>query len=60
MEYVDDIEVESDNWTDKHKPQKISDIVGNSVAVNSIINWLQSFETNKNNAFKKNKRFRWI
>ena len=42
-------------WTDKYKPQKISDIISNSKGVNMIIKWLHEFEI-KQKKIKFNKK----
>lgn len=52
MEYVDNIEIETDNWVDKHKPQTRSNIVGNSLALSNIITWLMTFNKNKKEVLK--------
>jgi replication factor C subunit 1 len=51
---------ESNLWTDKYKPSKIEDLVGNKKAIEQIILWLDTFEKNssivrKNIDDKKNK-----
>src|ERR1700744_2893906 len=55
MEYVDYSEKETTAWTDKYKPKKIEDIVGNKKAISMIINWLNNFEISKKQVMDKRK-----
>ena len=66
MEYYDDdIISRSNSLTNKYKPQKINDIIGNQKAVRQIIDWLNTFDENKKKALlahpkndkKKKKRY---
>lgn len=43
------------SWTEKYYPKKITDLIGNNKAINSIIQWLKSFNKNKKEILKKNK-----
>lgn len=47
MEFLDNYESNTSAWTDKYKPTKIADIIGNKKGVNDIIKWLQNFKDNK-------------
>lgn len=40
------------SWLVKYRPHKIADIIGNKQAVTSIVNWVKSYDTNKQNALK--------
>mgnify|MGYP001120598338 CR=1 FL=1 len=57
MEYINNSDTKiSNEWADIYRPNKISEIVGNARAVQSICQWLNSFETNKKNILKKLKK----
>ena len=47
MEFLEDIDKSSNSWIDKYRPMKINEVVGNYKAVNQIIQWLKSFDSNK-------------
>jgi DNA polymerase III delta prime subunit len=53
MEYIDTNEKVTSAWTDKYKPTKISDIIGNEVAIKNIITWLNTFNANKKKILTK-------
>ena len=46
----------SSAWIDKHRPKKISEVVGNNKALHSICAWLNEFNTNKKMMLKKIKK----
>jgi DNA polymerase III delta prime subunit len=62
--YCDQTNGNSNSWTDKYMPSKISEIVGNYTAVHNIVTWLNEFDKNKkqvliaqqNNEKKKGKK----
>ena len=41
------IEIAND-WIEKYKPKKISDIIGNSKEITELIGWLENYENEKN------------
>lgn len=43
----------STSWTEKYRPKKISEIIGNGKAVYSVCSWLKSFDKNKKEMLKK-------
>ncbi len=43
----------NNSWIEKYKPKKISEIVGNIQAINSIVLWLNNFNTNKKEKLKQ-------
>lgn len=47
MEFLEDIDKSSNSWTDKYRPIKINEIIGNTKAVKQIIEWLKTFDNNK-------------
>lgn len=54
MEYININDTDSSIWTDLYRPKSINDVVGNKIAVNTIVNWLKSFEKNKKDAVNNN------
>lgn len=38
----------ANDWIDKYKPQKISEIIGNSKEISELIGWLDNFENDRN------------
>lgn len=56
MEYLDLNEKSTTAWTDIYKPKKINDIVGNKKAISGIVNWLNSFESNKKKILAERKQ----
>jgi hypothetical protein len=46
------LEVAND-WVEKYRPKNISEIIGNSKTVESIISWLKEFNSNKENFLKE-------
>jgi DNA polymerase III delta prime subunit len=57
MEYYDDnIIAHSNLLTNKYKPTKISEIVGNKKNVEQIVTWLNTFESNKKKFLSNNKK----
>ena len=57
MEYYDDnIVAHSNLLTNKYKPTKIHEIVGNKKNIDQIINWLNTFESNKKKILSDNKK----
>lgn len=53
MEYINSAIKVSSSWTDKYSPKKISEVIGNGRAIQSVRFWLESFEKNKKNVLKK-------
>ena len=43
------IEMEIYLWIEKYRPQKLEDIIGNEITINSIRNWFQDFKNKKLN-----------
>lgn len=41
----------SDDWTEKYKPKKISELTTNTAAVKNVYSWLMTYEKNKKEAF---------
>ena len=60
MEYLDNSIHEETSWIEKYCPKKINDIIGNEKAVKSIIDWVNSFESNRNKYMqnKNNKKIK--
>jgi DNA polymerase III delta prime subunit len=59
MEYYDDNIVSQSNLlTNKYKPRKISEIVGNKKNIEQIVNWLNTFESNKKKILFENKKIK--
>ena len=57
MEYYDDnIIAHSNLLTNKYKPTKISEIVGNKKNVDQIVSWLNTFKSNKKKIKELRKR----
>ena len=56
MEYLDLNEKSTTAWTDIYKPKTINDIVGNKKAISGIVNWLNSFESNKKKILAERKQ----
>jgi hypothetical protein len=44
------------NWTDKYKPNKIDDIIGNKYIVKCIVKWLAEYEENKKKYLSNTKK----
>ncbi len=55
MEILEFNDKNTSSWLDKFKPMRINEIVGNYKAINQIIQWVKSFDKNRNEFFEKQK-----